>query len=193
LSWSEPKVLSEKCGYSRIEKEKNLGKLDGKLFHVFVFVLLASVSFAAPCVNASLRVSLVDLAPPSSTSISCDVSSKSVVLGSSIFVSGTISPAAPNVSVTLNYTRPDSTTFSHTETTGSDGSYNETYAPDVTGNWKVMASWAGNDNFFGASSFEFAFNVTSTSSIDYAYVYAIVAVVVVVVVGIVVFLLKRKK
>ncbi len=168
-------------------------KLDGKLFLVSMFILLASVSFTAPCVNASLRVSLVDLAPPSSTSISCDVSSKSVVLGSPILISGKISPPVPNVSVTLNYTKPDSTTFSHTETTGADGSYNETYAPDVTGNWKVMASWAGNDNFFGASSFESTFDVTTTSSIDYAYVYAIVAVVVVVIVGIVVFLLKRKK
>jgi len=170
-----------------------LRKLDSKPFFVSVVILFALVSLTAPCVNANLRVNLLDLAPPSPTSISCDVSLNSLVLGSSTLVSGKISPAVPNATVTLKYTRPDSTTSILTETTGSDGSYNETYAPDVAGNWKVMASWAGNDNFFGASSFESAFNVTTTSPIGNAYVYAIVAVVVVVVVGIVVFLLERKK
>jgi hypothetical protein len=166
-----------------------------RLFAFLITILLFTTAFASPWVAASARVRVVDLPPPSPTSISCSVLPTSVMLGNSITVSGSISPTVSNVTVTLTYTKPDATNLDRTTTTGADGSFNDTYNPEVAGSWSVKASWAGNDNYFGSTSFDTTFMVSelSATAIPIDYVYVAVIIIIVVIVAIAAYWYRKKK
>jgi hypothetical protein len=151
-------------------------------------VLMLMITLTSGCVACK-----ADLPPPSPTSINCSVSPTTVILGSSTAVSGSISPAVSNVTVTLTYTKPDATTIDRTETTASDGSFNETYTPDTAGSWSVKSSWAGNDNYLGSTSFDTTFTVSAPTGIPMEYVYVAVIVIVVVIIAIAAYWYRRKK
>lgn len=103
--------------------------------------------------SASFTVSRI------SSTISCSVSKSEVAEGDSLTVSGSISPAVSGKTVTLSYKKPDGSTFTITVTTGSDGSYSDSYKPDATGSWSVTASWDGDSTHDGASSESKSFTV----------------------------------
>jgi hypothetical protein len=158
--------------------------------------LLFITALASPYVAASTRVRVVDLPPPSTTSISCSVAPTSVVLGSSITVSGSISPAVSNVTgvtVTLTFTKPDSTTLDRTTTTGTDASFSDTYTPDSAGSWSVKASWAGNDYYLGSTSFETPFTVNASGGIPMEYVYIVVVIVIIAIAAIGFYWYRKRK
>jgi hypothetical protein len=91
------------------------------------------------------------------TTISCSVSSHDIDDGLSITVSGAINPAIPEKSITLTYREPDGSILNRTVITGSDGSYNDSYQPNVVGSWSVGASWEGDDRREGTSSLSQSF------------------------------------
>jgi hypothetical protein len=116
-------------------------------------------------------------------------------LGNSTTVSGSISPAVSNVTVTLTYTKPDATTISRTVTTGADGSFSDTYTPNVVGSWSVKANWTGNDYYFGSTSFDATFTVKAPNATGFQMEYLYVAVIVIIVVfaAIAAYWYKKKK
>ena len=77
-----------------------------------------------------------------SSSITCSIFASVLPFGSSISVSGAITPPINDTTLTLTYIRPDSSTFTRTVTT-NPGGYTDTYTPDVEGSWSVVASWNG--------------------------------------------------
>jgi len=87
-----------------------------------------------------------------SSTISCSVSPSEVTEGDSVTVLGSISPSVSGKSITLTYKKPDGATFTRTVTTGSDGSYSNSYKPEALGSWSVTASWDGDSTYSGASS-----------------------------------------
>jgi hypothetical protein len=117
------------------------------------------------------------------------------MLGNSTTVSGSISPAVSNVTVTLTYTKPDATTIDRSTTTEADGSFTDSYKPGMAGSWSVKASWAGNDAYFGSTSFDAAFTVKESSAlgIPMEYVYAAVVIVIVAIAAVVAWWYKKKK
>lgn len=94
-----------------------------------------------------------------STTVACSVSPSEVTEGGSVTVSGSTSPAVPGATLTLTYKKPDATTFTRAVTTGSGGSYSDTYKPDAAGSWSVSASWAGDSTHEGTSSLSTSFTV----------------------------------
>jgi cobalamin biosynthesis Mg chelatase CobN len=164
-------------------------------FVLLATVLLSIVALTSPCVAVSSRIRVVDLAPPSLTSISCSVLPASLMLGNSTTVSGSITPAVSNATVTLTYTKPDSNTLTRSATSATDGSYSDTYTPDVAGTWSVTASWAGNDNFFGSTSSAESFTVTNgaSSGVPMLYIYLIVVIIIVIAAAIVIYRFTKKK
>jgi len=86
------------------------------------------------------------------TTISISVSPSSVNLSGTVAVSGVITPEVPGAQVSLSYTRPDGTGFIRTLTTSLLSTFADAYAPDMAGNWTVVASWSGNDQYTGATS-----------------------------------------
>jgi len=99
-----------------------------------------------------------------SSTISCSVSPASIIIGSSVTVSGSISPGHGGVTVTLTYTRPDSSVVTRTVTSGAGGNYTDTYTPDRAGSWTVKASWPGDADHNGATSSVQSFSVTKIGS-----------------------------
>ena len=71
--------------------------------------------------------------PKVATTISCSASPTEIIIESTVTVSGSISPAVSSATVTLTYTKPDDSTFQRTLTSGSDGSYSDTFTPDSAG------------------------------------------------------------
>jgi hypothetical protein len=94
-----------------------------------------------------------------STSITCSVSPQETKQDESITVSGSITPAVEDVNVTLVYKKPDGTTFERNIKTASDGSFSDLYKASEIGSWTVEASWAGNQQYMGASSSQVSFSV----------------------------------
>ena len=94
------------------------------------------------------------------TVISCSVSSREIFEGETVRVTGVISPAVSGVVVTLTYTRPDRRSFTRTVKTGSDGSFSDSYQPDISGLWSVYASWEGDAEYEGTESQPVQFNVS---------------------------------
>jgi hypothetical protein len=107
--------------------------------------------------STSFRVKLA-------TTLTCSVSPSTVVIGGSVTISGAIAPAVSGATVTLTFTRPDGTTVAISASTGADGSYSVAYTPSVIGSWSVVASWAGDDTHFGATSPTASFTVTKIPS-----------------------------
>jgi len=166
-------------------------KIENAIFALVAFLILFS-TIVTPLVHA-------DAAPPTTSSISCAVSSTSVNLGNSITVTAIITPATSGVTVTLTYKEPNGSVLTRTAVPGiNSGYYSDTYVPNGAGAWTVKASWPGDDTFFGATSLPVAFTVTSpqakvTTGISMGYVYLAIVVVVIVVLAIATILYRKRK
>jgi hypothetical protein len=164
-----------------------------KLFAPTIVILLL-LTFVAGVTKADA---------PSSTpsTIALSLSTKIVTLGNSLIVSGSVTSSvsgfAPisGVAVTLTYTKPDSTTSTATVTSGTDGSFNDTYTPDMTGTWSITSNWAGDVTYLGATSSTETFTVTNSSggSFPTLYLYVIVAIIIIAVVVIAAYFYAKKK
>jgi len=86
-----------------------------------------------------------------------------VKLGEEAAVSGTIvptgGPPVEGVNVKLSYTRPDSLIVNRTVATGTGGSFQDAYIPDMPGAWSLRASWAGDEDHDGTESLQVQFEV----------------------------------
>jgi parallel beta-helix repeat protein len=138
-----------------------------------------STSAGATSASAFFTVSKI------ATTLSCSVSSSTPTIGDNITISGTIGPIMSGKTVTLTYTKPDGTTVIRTVTTGSDGSYSDSYKPDTTGSWSVIANWQGDSQHLSVTSQTALFNVKAVTNYT-LYICGIIAVAIIVVAGYVV-------
>jgi hypothetical protein len=93
------------------------------------------------------------------TTVSIILSNSTLYYGENITVTGLISSGG--ATVTLNYTIED-VVVSKSLSTNSSGFFNDAYMPNKTGLWTVLASWLGNESYFGASSGYKNFTVSRT-------------------------------
>ena len=163
-----------------------------KISALIVIVLWLSIAITA---------TFADNPPSTPTAITISLSTNSVALGNSLTVNGSITPstsglpAVSGVTVTLTYTKPDATTSTATVTTGTDGSFSDSYTPNVAGSWSVKASWAGNVDYLGATTFAEAFTVTAPSEggIPMVYLYVAAVIIIIAIAAIAVYLYMKKK
>ena len=128
------------------------------------------------------------------TALSCSVSKDTITEGNSIVVLGSINATLSGKTVTLTYRKPDGSTLNRTITTGSDGSYSDSYTPDATGSWSVTASWEGDSTHTGATSSSKSFVVAPKPFIETPLGIATVGVgITVVVVAAVVLVLRKRR
>ena len=83
------------------------------------------------------------------STITVNVSPQVVEEGESIRVSGSIDPAPENATVTLTYIGPERR-FNSTAEVNLDGSFAESFKPDINGTWSVNASWTGDVKYEGS-------------------------------------------
>ena len=85
-----------------------------------------------------------------SSVITCSISPQSVTVGSSVTISGSITPAR-SATVTIEIYRD--TSLIETETKwASGGSYSYEWTPTEAGSYKILASWEGDEEYLGADS-----------------------------------------
>jgi parallel beta-helix repeat protein len=92
------------------------------------------------------------------SSITITSSQNAINQGNSITLSGTIIPGHA-ATVTLVFTKPDLSTLTKTITSLASGAYSYSFNPDSSGTWLAIASWAGDSDHNGATSFQTSFNV----------------------------------
>jgi len=141
-------------------------------------------------------------APTAELSASAITCSATLTSSGDISIKGAIMPAVSGATVTLTIWKPDATSITRSVTSAADGSYSDTYVPDMVGNYLVKASWAGDSTYKAAASAIVTAPSTSTSagaasstgvSIDWIYAIIALIVIVLIVVIILAILAMRKK
>ena len=98
------------------------------------------------------------------STITVSVSPQVVEEGEAIRVSGSIDPAPDNATVILTYIGPERK-FNSTAKVNIDGSFAESFKPDINGTWSVNASWPGDMKYEGSWS-SFSFEVRPSVSLS---------------------------
>jgi len=97
------------------------------------------------------------------SSISLTVFPLDVRLGENISISGAITSggeiAISGAEIELNYGKPDGSALTRMVNTVFNGSFAESYAPDMLGSWTVNATWLGDEDHYGAVSSTVSFDV----------------------------------
>jgi hypothetical protein len=88
----------------------------------------------------------------SGTKITCSAFKSEVIAGDTTTILGVIDPVIKGATVSLTFTKPDGSKHNSTLTTDQNGGYSNSYQFDQPGKWTVKASWAGNENYSGASN-----------------------------------------
>jgi hypothetical protein len=131
-----------------------------------------------------------------SSNISMSLSEASISLGSSVTISGSITPVRPNVKVTVYNRTKGATTWDTIAnvTTNQNSVYNCTWKPGKKGTYEVMASWGGDNITLRADSGVSTLSVTvKGGGIPILEVVAIVVVAIIVIAAIVVYFVKIRK
>ena len=103
--------------------------------------------------------------------ISCLPLSTYISGGRNVTVSGAIAPISPEVEVNITYIRPDGSGVVRKTSTNTNGTYIDTFMPDKLGLWKVTASWSGNEDYEGSTSYPEEFTVNMGTSDTFLYLY----------------------
>jgi len=98
------------------------------------------------------------------TTITCTISSPSLVIGDNITVSGSISPARAGVTLTISYASDGLWTTLTTVATASDGGCSHVWTPTSIGSYQLRASWEGDAAHLGATSDTKTVTVTKIST-----------------------------
>ncbi|MGQ9514880.1 MAG: hypothetical protein ACUVTL_07535 [Thermoproteota archaeon] len=94
----------------------------------------------------------------------------------------------PAAQITIQYIKPDSSSVTRTVLNSLDGTFTDTFTPDVPGQWSIKASWQGNNDHNGATSDVITLTVTEPTIFEileetgmiYVIPVAIVAVILVI-------------
>jgi hypothetical protein len=155
--------------------------LKGALKTVQVITLENCEQWAPGQVAASYRTL-------ASSTISLTISPAYLVQGGTITLSGQLSPALQNKTVTI-YTRTNNSpwTVLPTVTTDSSGQFTYVWNAEIAGVWYVRASWSGDDDYAGADS-----PIQTVTILSVFFVLLLAIVLVLVCVGVAVFIMSRQ-
>lgn len=132
------------------------------------------------------------------SNISCFVSPFSIDQGSYLLLSGLVSPVG-NIDVSLEFTTPNEDTLIGVVQTDEQGSFSDTFVPDISGRWKIKAYFGGDSKHSGSDTSAVFFNVKrviSRGNGSTDIMMRIIGIIVITVTIIVIFALfysKRKK
>ena len=91
--------------------------------------------------------------------ISYSVSPSLITFGDSVRVSGVVDIEVLGKTLIFAIEKPDGLVLYRTVTTGSDDFFDDSFRPDLAGNWTVTLLGSENSNFAGRSGMEKSFGV----------------------------------
>jgi cytochrome oxidase Cu insertion factor (SCO1/SenC/PrrC family) len=115
--------------------------------------------------EASVFAEEIEELMKSSSSVSCNLGSTSIDIGSSVIIHGEIHP--PRLAqVKIEVSKDDGITWSDltSVTSASDGNYSYGWTPDTAGLYQIKASWPGDAEYTGATSPTISLTVVGLSS-----------------------------
>ena len=71
--------------------------------------------------------------------LTCTPTRGSVTIGDSVTITGTLTPTSEGVKIFISLVDPEGDTSQRTVSTASDGTYSDTFTPDLTGTWRVSS------------------------------------------------------
>jgi outer membrane protein assembly factor BamB len=131
------------------------------------------------------------------TNINLQVDNSKIKLGTSLKVYGVLSPALPNSTITLTFTKPDGTKDNIKTAVAPDGAFSVNYTPNISGNWQVAADFVSNNQYFtSVTSENVQFQVTSgieiTLPTDYTSILIISVLLIVAIVATILLLIRNR-
>ena len=128
--------------------------------------------------NNDWNVYCLSECPLLSSNISFEISSAKIVLGDSVACSGRLVPGMTDEPIMLSFVKPNGEFVDVRVSTSEKGVFTITYAPDVAGNWTVIAKWQSDKDYYASAYSEpVTLEVTETSSgfnIPVEYMFAVV-------------------
>jgi hypothetical protein len=124
-------------------------------------------------------------------SVTCNITSRSIIIGENITVTGQVHPTVENLTVTVTFTASNST-IEQTSITDLNGTYLVSWKPDSMELWQVHAHIAEDDSRSAAYSNSTTFKVNDTWLNQYM-LYIIGGVGGVAGVSVVVFIIRRRR
>ena len=123
-----------------------------------------------------------------SSEISLTISSTNVIQGSTITLSGQLSPSLQNKTVTV-YIKTNNLAWTvlDTVTTDSNGRFAYVWSVEVAGMCYIRASWSGDNDYAGGDS-----QIQSVMVLSMFFIFLLAITIVLVCVGTVVFLMSRR-
>ena len=147
--------------------------INGTLLSAEEIIVTENINHTFVYFTYSKGINIIQITTRMSSTISMDLSSDSIDLGSSVTISGNITAedltARPNVTVTIQ-SRPSSGNWTTLDTVETEPSGNYTYPwePGSAGIYEVMASWEGDNATIGAESDVQTLKVMENSTISIA-------------------------
>ena len=83
----------------------------------------------------------------------------SIALGAPVTVNGTTDPPLAGSTIEILYSSPRGTTVTRRAEVSSEGTFNDSFAPDIEGEWSVEAIWLRSDNSTVSYSSTLSFTV----------------------------------
>jgi len=84
--------------------------------------------------------------------ISLQSARTTITRGEEIEVSGSTTPSSASINITVNYRKPNGASITHSVRTDTNGRFSDNARADLAGNWRVEASWPGNEHYEGSST-----------------------------------------
>ncbi len=136
----------------------------------------------------------IDVEPKESSTLTLNVNPQIMILGDEVTISGAITPARVDVSVTVRYRKTGETAWTTADivTTDSQGGYSLTWTPTELATFQIMASWPGDVETTGADSSIETLQVVEELPVDYLpYIVAGIVLVIVVAAALFVYFKRR--
>ena len=105
----------------------------------------------------------VEVVKKQKTGLTCTSTPKTVTIGEPVTITGSLTPALAGKKIIITIVEPDGEKSQRISSTGSGGTYTDTFTPSLSGLWKVSSTWMGDDTRIGSSSTEETFTVEEIS------------------------------
>ena len=102
--------------------------------------------------------------PPTISTITFDLPEQTP-LRETVTVSGNLSPAYPDATVTVSIIKPDGSVSDMEVAVFKQGAFNFTFTPDAAGNWTIVAQWQTNKSYYTSAYGETMLEVTENAQV----------------------------
>lgn len=96
----------------------------------------------------------VEVVKKQTTQLTCTLTPSTIIIGDPVSITGTLTPTLAGTKIYITVVNPDGDTSQRAVFTTSDGTYADTFTPDLIGTWSVSSTCVGDEFHIGSTSTE---------------------------------------